>query len=139
MKKYTEWKNEKEEIKDGDILEGTYDNNVKCVVTNLCPDNMAYLVFDDGTTGICDLDNFKKTGRHIDIDSFLKQIGGEEQLMVIKALCVLLVSIMAYQWGYADGKRKERDYIEELLEAYREYYAVTIPILLDTHKAGEQE
>ena len=79
MKKYTEWKNEKEEIKDGDILEGTYDNNVKCVVTNLCPDNTAYLVFDDGTTGICDLDNFKKTGRHIDIDGFLKQIGGEQE------------------------------------------------------------
>ena len=77
MKKYTEWENEKEEIKDGDVLEGIYDNNVKCVVTNLCPDNTAYLVFDDGTTGICELDNFKKTGRHIDIDSFLKQIGGE--------------------------------------------------------------
>ena len=49
------------------------------------------------------------------------------------------MSIGAYQWGYADGKRKERDYIEELLEAYREYYAATIPILSDTHKAGEQE
>ena len=59
--------------------------------------------------------------------------------MVITALCMLLVGIVAYQWGYADGKRKERDYIEELLEAYREYYAATIPILLDTHKAGEQE
>lgn len=78
MKKYTEWENEKEEIKDGDILEGIYDNNVKGVVINLCPDNTAYLVFDDGTTGICDIDIFKKTGRHIDIDSFLKQIGSEE-------------------------------------------------------------
>lgn len=77
MKKYTEWENEKEEIKDGDILEGIYDNNVKGVVINLCPDNTAYLVFDDGTTGICDIDIFKKTGRHIDIDSFLKQIGEE--------------------------------------------------------------
>lgn len=78
MKKYAEWENEKEEIKDGDILEGIYDNNVKGVVINLCHDNTAYLVFDDGTTGICDLDIFKKTGRHIDIDSFLKQIRGEE-------------------------------------------------------------
>lgn len=59
--------------------------------------------------------------------------------MVITALGMFLVGIMAYQLGYADGKRKERDYIEELLEAYREYYAVTIPILLDTHKVGEQE
>ena len=75
--KVAEWEKAKEEIKDGDVLEGIYDNEVKCIVTNLCPDNMAYLVFDDGTTGICDLDIFKKTGRHIDIDSFLKQIGGE--------------------------------------------------------------
>lgn len=79
MKKYTEWEKTKEEIKDGDVLEGIYDNTFKCIVTNLCPDNMAYLVFDDGTTGICDLDNFKKTGRHIDIDSFLKQIRGEQE------------------------------------------------------------
>ena len=52
---------------------------------------------------------------------------------------MFLMGIVAYQWGYADGKRKERGYIEELLEAYREFYAATIPILLDTHKAGEQE
>ena len=77
MKKYTKWENEKEEIKDGDILEGTYDNTLKCVVTNSYTNNTAYLVFDDGTAGWHELDNFKKTGRHIDIDSFLKQIGGE--------------------------------------------------------------
>ena len=75
--KVAEWENEKEEIKDGDVLEGIYDNEVKCIVTNLCPDNMAYLVFDDGTAGVYELDNLKKTGRHIDIDSFLKQIGEE--------------------------------------------------------------
>ena len=34
--------------------------------------------FDDGTAGMHELNNLKKTGRHIDIDSFLKQIGGEE-------------------------------------------------------------
>ena len=76
-KKVAEWENTKEEIKDGDILEGIYDNNLKCVVTNLYTDNIAYLIFDDGTAGFHELDNFKKTGRHIDIDSFLKQIGGE--------------------------------------------------------------
>ena len=76
--KVAEWEKAKEEIKVGDVLEGIYDNTFKCMVTNLCPDNIAYLVFDDGTTGICDLNNFKKTGRHIDLDSFLKQIGGAE-------------------------------------------------------------
>ena len=76
--KVAEWEKEKEKFKDGDVLEGIYDNNLKCVVTNLYTDNIAYLIFDDGTAGFHELDNFKKTGRHIDIDSFLKQIGGEE-------------------------------------------------------------
>ena len=75
--KVTEWEKAKEEIKVGDILEDIYDSNVKCTVTNLYPNNMAYLVFDDGTAGVNELDNFKKTGRHIDIDGFLKQIGGK--------------------------------------------------------------
>ena len=78
-KKVAEWEKEKEKIKDGDILEGIYDNNLKCIVTNLYTDNIAYLVFDDGTAGFHELDNFKKTGRHIDIDGFLKQIGGEQE------------------------------------------------------------
>ena len=77
--KVAEWEKAKEEIKDGDVLEGIYDNTLKCVVTNLYTDNIAYLVFDDGTAGFHELDNFKKTGRHIDIDSFLKQIGGEKE------------------------------------------------------------
>ena len=51
---------------------------------------------------------------------------------------MLLIGIVAYRWGYADGKRKERGYTEELLEAYRKFYAAAMPILLDTHKAGEQ-
>ena len=73
------WEKAKEEIKVGDILEDIYDSNVKCTVTNLYPNNRAYLVFDDGTTGMHELDNFKKTGRSIHIDSFLKQIGGEQE------------------------------------------------------------
>ena len=76
--KVAEWEKAKEEIKVGDVLEDIYVSKVKCVVTNLYPDNMAYSIFGDGTAGMHELNNFKKTGRHIDIDSFLKQIGGEE-------------------------------------------------------------
>ena len=36
------------------------------------------IIFDDGTTGICAKDAAKKTGRHIDIDGLLKQIGGND-------------------------------------------------------------
>ena len=76
--KVAEWEKTKAKIlvKAGDVLENIYDSNVKCIVTNLYPNNRAYLVFDDGTAGMNELNNFKKTGRHIDIDSFLKQIGG---------------------------------------------------------------
>ena len=73
--KVAKWERQKEEIKVGDILEDIYDRNVKCVVTNLYPNNMAYLVFSDGSAGMNHLDHFKKTGRHIDIDGFLRQIG----------------------------------------------------------------
>ena len=76
--KVSEWEKAKEEIKVGDILEDIADRSVKCVATNLYPNNMAYLVFSDGSAGMNELDNFKKTGRHIDIDGFLKQIGDEE-------------------------------------------------------------
>ena len=77
--KVAEWGKAKEEIKVGDVLEDIYDSNVKCTVTNLYPNNRAYLVFDDGTAGMHELGNFKKTGRQIDIDSFLRQIGGEKE------------------------------------------------------------
>ena len=76
--KVAEWEKAKEEIKVGDVLEYIYDNNVKCVAINLYPSNTAYLVFDDGTAGIHKLDAFKKTRRSMPIDSFLKQIGGEQ-------------------------------------------------------------
>lgn len=76
--KVAEWEKAKEEIKVGDVLEDIADNNVKCVVTKPYSSNMAYLVFSDGSAGLNELDNLRKTGRHTDIDSFLKQIGGEE-------------------------------------------------------------
>ena len=74
--KVAEWEKAKE-IKVGDVLEDMASSKVKCVVTNIYPSNMAYLVFSDGSAGIHELENMKKTGRHIDIDGFLKQIGGE--------------------------------------------------------------
>ena len=77
--KVAEWEKTKEEIKIGDVLEYIYDSNVKCVATNLYPSNMAYLVFEDGTVGMHKLDDFKKTGRQMDIDNFLKQIRGEQE------------------------------------------------------------
>ena len=76
--KVAEWEKTKEAIEIGDVLEDIYDRSVKCTVTNLYTNNRAYLVFDDGTAGMHELNNYKKTGRNMDIVSFLKQIGGEE-------------------------------------------------------------
>ena len=77
--KVTEWEKAKEEIKVGDVLEYIADNNVKCVVTKPHSSNMAYLVFNDGSAGLNELDNLRKTGKRTDIDSFLKQISGEQE------------------------------------------------------------
>ena len=77
--KVAEWEKAKEEIKVGDVLEDIADRSVKCVATSLYPNNMAYLVFSDGSAGIHELENMKKTGRRIDIDGFLKQIRGEQE------------------------------------------------------------
>ena len=76
VEKVAEWEKANEEIKVGDVLEDMASSKVKCVVTNIYPSNMAYLVFSDGSAGINELENMKKTGRRIDIDGFLKQIGG---------------------------------------------------------------
>ena len=72
--KVAEWEKAKEEIKVGDVLEDIADNNVKCVVVKPYSSNMAYLVFSDGSAGLNELDNLRKTGKHTDINSFLKQI-----------------------------------------------------------------
>ena len=76
--KVAQWEKAKEEIKAGDILEEIEGSNVKCVVVKPHSSNMAYLVFSDGSAGLNELDNLRKTGRHTDVGSFLKQIGGEE-------------------------------------------------------------
>ena len=75
--KVAEWEKAKE-IKAGDVLEEIEYSNIKCVVTKPHSSNMAYLVFSDGSVGLNKLNNLRKTGRHIDIDSFLKQIRGAE-------------------------------------------------------------
>lgn len=50
-----------------------------CIVTNKSRDDGFYdVLFEDGTTGAYQRSSLKKTGRHIDIEWILKQIGGNE-------------------------------------------------------------
>ena len=74
------WEKAKEEIKVGDIFQDNDGNNA--IVTSI-KGNMIYYMWDDGDTGSGFAEDvkkhFTKTGRHIDIDSFLKQIGAEQE------------------------------------------------------------
>ena len=75
--KVAEWEKAKEEIKVGDVFQDDDGNNA--IVTSI-KGNTIYYMWDDGDTrsGFAEdvKKHFTKTGRHIDIDSFLKQIGG---------------------------------------------------------------
>ena len=74
--KVAEWEKIKE-IKVGDILEDRDEGN-KVIVTSL-KGRVICLLWDDGRIGTTYVELakgiFRNTGRHIDIDSFLKQIG----------------------------------------------------------------
>lgn len=78
--KVAEWERAKEEVKVGDVFQDDDGNNA--IVTSI-KGNMVYYMWDDGDTGSGFAEDvkkhFTKTGRHIDIDSFLKQIGGEQE------------------------------------------------------------
>lgn len=78
--KVAEWEKVKE-IKVGDILEDRDEGN-KVIVTSL-KGRVICLLWDDGRIGTTYVELakgiFRNTGRHIDIDSFLKQIGEEQE------------------------------------------------------------
>ena len=77
--KVEEWENAKKEIKRGDIIRNKYNTSSKFCVTDIGCDGHLYGV---GRYGLIysnqDPEYWEKTGRNIDIDSFLKQIGGAE-------------------------------------------------------------
>lgn len=78
--KVTEWEKAKEEIKRGDIIKNKNNTSSKFCVTDIDDDGILYGVGRDGATySYEDPEYWEKTGRHIDIDSFLKQIGGEQE------------------------------------------------------------
>ena len=77
--KVAEWERQKEEIKAGDVFEFT--SGGKAVVMKVYEDGEVALFFPDGGCGIYKPHrSWHKTGRHIDIDGFLKQIrGGDDE------------------------------------------------------------
>ena len=77
--KVAEWEKIKEKIKRGDIIRNKYSTSSKFCVTDIGCDGHLYGVGRYGLTySNKNTEDWEKTGRHIDIDGFLKQIGGEE-------------------------------------------------------------
>lgn len=74
------WEAEKE-INVGDVIYLTYNQSNNGVVTNIYgkDEKKMHVLWDDGSSGVLTYTkSIKKTGRHIDIDGLLKQIGGSD-------------------------------------------------------------
>ena len=78
--KVSEWKKAKEEIKRGDVVKAKCNTSSEFCVTDIGCDGHLYGVGRYGLTySNKNPEDWEKTGRHINIDSFLKQIGGEQE------------------------------------------------------------
>ena len=76
--KVAEWEKAKEEICVGDVVRFKENNSIEFCVTQIDCDGYLYGVGRNGLTySGRNPELWEKTGRHIDIDSFLKQIGEE--------------------------------------------------------------
>ena len=78
--KVTEWEKAKEEINIGDVIRINEDSDFYGLVININPESrIAFVVSENRSLSFISLECCIKTGRHIDVDSFLKQIGGEQE------------------------------------------------------------
>ena len=79
--KVTEWEKVKEEIEVGDIVKIREGNNNDLCVLCMSTDKKYYNAVDGygAVYYLLTKEMIAKTGRHIDVDSFLKQIGGEQE------------------------------------------------------------
>lgn len=79
--KVTEWEKAKEKIEVGDIVKIREGNNNDLCVLCMSTDKKYYNAVDGygAVYYLLTKEMIAKTGRHIDVDSFLKQIGGEQR------------------------------------------------------------
>lgn len=74
------WEKAKEKICVGDVVRVKENNSIEFCVTQIGCNGYLYGVGRGGATySGKNPEYWEKTGRHIDIDSFLKQIGGEQE------------------------------------------------------------
>ena len=72
--KFEAYEREQAEFKVGDVVDSN--EYIGGVVTCTLCDNI-YIMHNDGSCGEYKKSNFKKTGKHIDIQAVLQEIGGE--------------------------------------------------------------
>ena len=78
--KVTEWEKAKEEIEVGDVIKINEDSDFYGLVININSESrIAFVVSENRSLSFISLECCIKTGRHIDVDSFLKQIGGKQE------------------------------------------------------------
>ena len=78
--KVAEWEKAKDEIKVGDIVKTKCDTSFEFCVTYIDCNGYLYGLGRYGATySDKNPEDWENTGRHIDIDSFLNQIGGNEE------------------------------------------------------------
>ena len=78
--KVAQWEKAKEEINIGDVIRINEDNDFYGLVININPESrIAFVVSENRSLSFISLECCIKTGRHIDVDSFLKQIGGKQE------------------------------------------------------------
>lgn len=71
------YEKEQNEIKVGDVVFNK-DTNEHCVITHIEGKLVVYCLYDDGSCGTSNIKECEKTGKHIDIQSALEQIGGSD-------------------------------------------------------------
>lgn len=75
LSKLEAYEKEQALIKIGDVVKHCSVDSVGVVVKMHCNDR-CYVLFRDGSGGIHKISEFEKTGKHIDIQKILEQIGG---------------------------------------------------------------
>lgn len=78
--KVAEWEKVKGKICVGDVVRFKGNNSVEFCVTDILDDSFLYGInAEGGIYSDINIEFVEKTGKHIDIDGFLKQIGGNER------------------------------------------------------------
>ena len=78
--KIAEWEKEKEKICVGDVVRFKENHRVEFCVTDILDDRFLYGINAEGDVYTDrNIKLFEKTGRHIDVNTWLAQIGGESE------------------------------------------------------------